>query len=135
MDVSASVVQHGAARTKDACCIWQDSNHTVVPTSVMIHGAERTKEPVGPFRVYLQYSWSPGLACSRAFGDKMAVEVGVTHKPDVTMHSLQPEDRYLIVASDGVWELVSSQVGAYVFSDSSKQLCNNLHVIMPSLLM
>ena len=72
--------------------------------------AERTQEPVGPFRVYLQYSWSPGLACSRAFGDKMAVEVGVTHKPDVIMHALTPEDRYLIVASDGVWELVSSQV-------------------------
>ena len=72
--------------------------------------AERTREPVGPFRVYLQYSWSPGLACSRAFGDKMAVEVGVTHKPDVTLHTLTPEDRYLIVASDGVWELISSQV-------------------------
>lgn len=40
----------------------------------------------------------------------MAVEVGVTYKPDVTMHSLQPEDRYLIVASDGVWELITSQV-------------------------
>ncbi len=79
-------------------------------STILAHGAERTKEPVGPFRVYLQYSWSPGLACSRAFGDKMAVEVGVTHKPDVTMHSLQPEDQYLIVASDGVWELVSSQV-------------------------
>ena len=125
----------GAEITKDACRIWQHSSHRTVPTNVMTCGAARTKEPVGPFRVYLQYSWSPGLACSRAFGDKMAVEVGVTHKPDVTMHSLQPEDQYLIVASDGVWELVSSQVGAYVFSDSSKQLCNNLHVIMPSLLM
>lgn len=72
--------------------------------------------------MYLQYSWSPGLACSRAFGDKMAVEVGVTHKPDVTMHTLTPEDRYLIVASDGVWELISSQVGS-----SSIQLPNRLH--------
>ena len=42
----------------------------------------------------------------------MAVEVGVTHKPDVTMHTLTPEDRYLILASDGVWELISSQVGS-----------------------
>lgn len=42
----------------------------------------------------------------------MAVEVGVTHKPDVTMHTLTPEDRYLIAASDGVWELISSQVGS-----------------------
>jgi serine/threonine protein phosphatase PrpC len=100
--------------------------------SVVTCVAERTKEPVGPFRVYLQYSWSPGLACSRAFGDKMAVEVGVTHKPDVTMHSLQPEDQYLIVASDGVWELVSSQVGAHIFSDSSKQLFGNLHDRAPT---
>ena len=48
----------------------------------------------------------------------MAVEVGVTHKPDVTMHTLMPEDRYLIVASDGVWELISSQVRS-----STVQLC------------
>lgn len=42
----------------------------------------------------------------------MAVEVGVTHKPDVTVHTLTPNDRYLIVASDGVWELISSQVSS-----------------------
>ena len=41
----------------------------------------------------------------------MAVEVGVTHKPDVTMHAFEPEDQYMIMASDGVWELISSQVG------------------------
>ena len=40
----------------------------------------------------------------------MAVEVGVTHKPDVSMHTFQPEDQYMIMASDGVWELISSQV-------------------------
>lgn len=77
----------------------------------MLWYADRTKEPVGPFRVYLQYAWSPGLACSRAFGDKMAVEVGVTHKPDVSLHTFKPEDQYMIMASDGVWELISSQVG------------------------
>ncbi len=115
---------------KDRTCmpyLAAQQSHIRVVTCV----AERTKEPVGPFRVYLQYSWSPGLACSRAFGDKMAVEVGVTHKPDVTMHSLQPEDQYLIVASDGVWELVSSQVGAHVFSDFLKELFN-LHAWMPA---
>ena len=48
----------------------------------------------------------------------MAVEVGVTHKPDVTVHTLTAQDRYLIVASDGVWELISSQV-----SSRTVQLC------------
>ncbi|KAL3161715.1 hypothetical protein ABBQ38_008813 [Trebouxia sp. C0009 RCD-2024] len=91
--------------------------------------SERTQEPVGPFRVYLQYSWSPGLACSRAFGDKMAVEVGVTHKPDVTIHTLTPEDRYLIVASDGVWELISSQEAIEIvaqYPDDVEQGCARL---------
>ena len=47
----------------------------------------------------------------------MAVEVGVTYKPDVVIHKRQPEDQWLIVASDGVWELVSSQVADYTALD------------------
>lgn len=43
----------------------------------------------------------------------MAVEVGVTHKPDVTVHRFKPEDQYMIMASDGIWELISSQVGKF----------------------
>lgn len=29
-------------------------------------------EPIGPFRVWLQYAWIPGLAMSRALGDLLA---------------------------------------------------------------
>lgn len=98
------------------CRNRNQAQHICLNLAAMFHfqngaaGADRTREPVGPFRVYLQYAWSPGLACSRAFGDKMAVEVGVTHKPDVTVHTFQPEDQYMIMASDGIWELISSQV-------------------------
>jgi hypothetical protein len=28
--------------------------------------------PIGPFRVWLQYAWLPGLAMSRALGDHLA---------------------------------------------------------------
>ena len=52
----------------------------------------------------------------------MAVEVGVTHKPDVTLHRLQPEDQYLIAASDGVWELITSQVGLWALTARGRLL-------------
>ena len=29
-------------------------------------------QPIGPFRVWLQYAWIPGLAMSRALGDAVA---------------------------------------------------------------
>ena len=29
-------------------------------------------QPIGPFRVWLQYAWIPGLAMSRALGDVLA---------------------------------------------------------------
>lgn len=29
-------------------------------------------QPIGPFRVWLQYAWIPGLAMSRALGDALA---------------------------------------------------------------
>jgi hypothetical protein len=29
-------------------------------------------QPMGPFRVWLQYAWIPGLAMSRALGDVLA---------------------------------------------------------------
>jgi hypothetical protein len=29
-------------------------------------------QPMGPYRVWLQYAWIPGLAMSRALGDQLA---------------------------------------------------------------
>lgn len=72
--------------------------------------AEALGGPVGPWRVFLKYAWSPGLACSRAFGDRMAAEVGVIWEPDVSVHHFRPDDDHIVLASDGVWELISSQV-------------------------
>ncbi|GMH44015.1 hypothetical protein BSKO_11949 [Bryopsis sp. KO-2023] len=72
----------------------------------------------GPSRVYLKYVWQPGLATSRSFGDTMAKMVGVTSEPEFRRHSFTPSDKIIILASDGVWEVVSSQeavdiVGSY----------------------
>ena len=64
---------------------------------------------VGPNRVFLKFSWTPGLAVSRAFGDLLAQEVGVTSEPDVNTFNIEEEDRLIVVASDGVWEHLTDQ--------------------------
>lgn len=61
--------------------------------------------PVGPMRVWEDATLQkPGLATSRTFGDGCGRSVGVISTPVVTSHKLLPEDRFLLVASDGLWD-------------------------------
>lgn len=71
-------------------------------------------ERVGPERIWMPYAWIPGLAMSRALGDSLAHQIGVTSTPDVTQVDLGASDRFVILASDGVWEFISSQEAADV---------------------
>ncbi|KAL4419376.1 hypothetical protein ABPG77_002903 [Micractinium sp. CCAP 211/92] len=65
--------------------------------------------PVGPDRVWLSTSWVPGLAMSRALGDAVAHTVGVSSEPETSVVELCPQDRFLILATDGVWEFIDPQ--------------------------
>lgn len=51
----------------------------------------------------------PGLAMSRSLGDKAGREVGVISEPDIYEILLKEEDKFIIIASDGVWEFLSNQ--------------------------
>ena len=63
----------------------------------------------GPWRVYEDEEESyPGLSPSRALGDCGSSSLGVVATPEVTTHSLSPHDRFLILASDGLWEFIDS---------------------------
>jgi len=60
--------------------------------------------PIGPNRVWKRNEDLPGLAMSRALGDKSAAEVGVIPVPDIIEEKIKEEDKILVLASDGVWE-------------------------------
>jgi serine/threonine protein phosphatase PrpC len=45
---------------------------------------------------------------SRSFGDRIAHSVGVISEPEITEYSFLHEDKFLILASDGIWEFISS---------------------------
>jgi serine/threonine protein phosphatase PrpC len=54
------------------------------------------------------------LAVSRAIGD-LNLKPYVTCDPEITTHSLSPEDQYLILASDGLWDVMSNEeVGTFI---------------------
>jgi serine/threonine protein phosphatase PrpC len=50
----------------------------------------------------------PGLAMSRSFGDECAASVGVSSEPEIKEYLFNKNDAFFIIASDGVWEFISS---------------------------
>jgi len=47
------------------------------------------------------------LAVTRSFGDHSLKKAGVSAIPYVLKYSLKPFDKFLIIASDGVWDELS----------------------------
>lgn len=62
----------------------------------------------GVFRVWNQSMVEPGLAMARSFGDKSAREVGVVSEPEIFETILKEEDKFVVLASDGVWEFLTN---------------------------
>ena len=50
----------------------------------------------------------PGLCVARCLGDLKANRCGLIPTPEICMHTVQPTDRFLILASDGVWEFIDN---------------------------
>lgn len=46
---------------------------------------------------------------SRSMGDKVAHSVGVTAEPETLEFTLGLNDKFLVIASDGVWEFLSNE--------------------------
>ena len=66
-------------------------------------------EFVGPERVWIKEEEVPGLAMTRSFGDRVAATVGVISEPEIKEFELDINDKFMIIASDGIWEFISSQ--------------------------
>ena len=64
---------------------------------------------IGPPRVWLKKQDYPGLAMSRSFGDRVAHSVGVSEEPEIKEYKFCKEDKFFVVASDGLFEFIPSQ--------------------------
>ena len=66
-------------------------------------------ESIGPRRVWLPDQDIPGLAMSRSMGDEVAHSVGVSATPEVLEFFLSPDDRFVVIGSDGLWEFLTNE--------------------------
>ncbi|PWA76461.1 protein phosphatase 2C 66 [Artemisia annua] len=60
-------------------------------------------------RVWLPNSDSPGLAMARAFGDFCLKDFGLISVPDVYYHHITDKDQFVVLATDGVWDVLSNK--------------------------
>eukprot|EP00052_Salpingoeca_macrocollata_P019543 m.162359 g.162359 ORF g.162359 m.162359 type:complete len:121 (-) comp21001_c2_seq4:40-402(-) len=61
----------------------------------------------------VSFSWGlllqeGGLAISRAIGDVALSDSGVVATPEKIVKPITPEDRFVVMASDGVWDKLSN---------------------------
>ena len=72
---------------------------------------------IGPPRVWLKEQDYPGLAMSRSFGDRVAHSVGVSEEPEIKEYTFCKEDKFFVVASDGLFEFISSHDIVVIIKD------------------
>ncbi|XP_057461208.1 probable protein phosphatase 2C 52 [Actinidia eriantha] len=104
----------------------KDSNDTMVAIQLTIdlkpdlpREAERIKRCKGRVfamedepevsRVWLPFDDAPGLAMARAFGDFCLKEYGVISIPEFSHRTLTESDKFIVLASDGVWDVLSNE--------------------------
>jgi serine/threonine protein phosphatase PrpC len=46
---------------------------------------------------------------ARSLGDYVAQSVGVIPDPEILVYEMTLEDRFVVIASDGVWEFLSNE--------------------------
>jgi serine/threonine protein phosphatase PrpC len=70
-------------------------------------------EPGLSARVWLDKAMTQvGLAMARSIGDHAVKKVGVIATPEVQVYDLNSDDLFIILATDGIWEFISSQEAA-----------------------
>ena len=86
---------------------------------------------IGPLRVWASRGVPPGLALSRSLGDDVLKPFGVTDEAEVRERVLSPQDKVLVVGSDGLFECVGNDevvriVARHYMSKNATKACAEL---------
>lgn len=89
------------------CCGGQVGSRQFVSQGGDRHSPGRVT--FGPCRVWYRHGTEKlGLAMSRSLGDAVAHTVGVSSEPELLHQPLDARDEFLILATDGLWDVVDS---------------------------
>lgn len=92
---------------------------------------KKLNKQLGPLRVWLKTENTPGLAMTRSLGDEIAQKAGVIWDPEIREIELEDHDKFIVQASDGIWEFMSNQevidiVIPYWYKNDPKGACDHL---------
>lgn len=82
-----------------------------------------------PPRVWDSSLQMPGCAFTRSIGDAMAESIGVIAEPEILVWDIQPNDKFVIIASDGVFEFLTSQAVVDMVAGFDDMLAAAKHVV------
>ena len=85
----------------------------------------------GPYRVWIKGERYPGIAMSRSIGDLVASSVGVIPEPEFLEMTINSDLKYILIASDGIWEFISNEEAVMLTSkayedNNSSKMCSIL---------
>ncbi|CAN8295757.1 unnamed protein product [Cochlearia groenlandica] len=72
-------------------------------------------------RVWLPFDNAPGLAMARAFGDFCLKDYGVISIPEFSHRVLTDRDQFIVLASDGVWDVLKNEEVVGVVATASSR--------------
>jgi serine/threonine protein phosphatase PrpC len=78
-----------------------------------------------PPRLWRKDAYEPGTAFSRSLGDFTAQELGCSSTPEIQEHVIDASDVCCVLATDGVWEFLTSQevIDICVSCKTPKEAC------------
>ncbi|XP_031128605.1 probable protein phosphatase 2C 65 [Ipomoea triloba] len=79
------------------------------------------KEEPSVFRVWMPNEDCPGLAMARAFGDFCLKDYGLISTPEVYYRKLSDKDEFVVLATDGVWDVLSNEEVIRVVASAKKR--------------
>ncbi|KAL2940214.1 putative protein phosphatase 2C 38 [Bienertia sinuspersici] len=65
--------------------------------------------------------YSPGIAMSRCFGDFVMKHYGIISTPVITHHHITSDDLFILLATDGVWDVLTNEEVASIVSSAEHE--------------
>ncbi|XP_062094946.1 probable protein phosphatase 2C 65 [Humulus lupulus] len=72
-------------------------------------------------RIWMPEDDCPGLAMARAFGDFCLKDYGLISIPDVSYRRLTPNDQFVVLATDGIWDALTNSEVVKIVGSAKKR--------------
>mmetsp|Transcript_8857 Transcript_8857/g.8934 ORF Transcript_8857/g.8934 Transcript_8857/m.8934 type:complete len:389 (+) Transcript_8857:260-1426(+) len=87
----------------------EEERDRILSAGGRVFGVKYPDGTTGPNRIWLAQYDAPGLAMSRSVGDRLVHGVGVISTPTFMEHVIDEDDVAIVVASDGLWNVLSDE--------------------------